>query len=242
MIRTGPAHPTALPRRSRLADHTSVRRALLPLLVLLACNKPTPADPPPTQPTQPAPAIDTTGWVAFEANDLYGFKNAAGEVVLPPRWQMAQDFTPHGLACVVEADEWRCIDPRGAELLRPYIYDNGPDYFADGLARFVEAGKLGFHDDAGRKVIPARFEFVTPFAEERAAFCVGCTKQCDGEHCGMSGGKWGLIDRTGAEVLAPRFDEIHPFEGGTASVKEGGLEKRIDRTGAVVGTADAPAR
>jgi hypothetical protein len=226
-----------------------VPRALVLLLslALLACTKPTPADTPadiPAQPTQPAPVIDTTGWVAFEDGDRYGYKDAAGKVVLPPRYQMAQDFTPRGLACVVEADEWRCIDPRGNELLRPYIYDNGPDYFAEGLARFVEAGKLGFFDDSGARVIPARFEFVTPFAEERAAFCVGCKKECtsDGEHCGMTGGKWGLIDRTGAELLAPRFDEIGPFEGGTASAKEGGLARLIDRTGAIVGTANAPAR
>jgi hypothetical protein len=202
-----------------------MRRAALPASVLstiLACAHTTPA----SAPARP----DTAGWVAFEAEDgKYGFKDSSGKIVLPPRYGAAYDFTPGGLACVVAlpAGEWVCIDGRGAEVLRPYIHDNGPDDASEGLARFVEGGKLGFYD-TGAKVIPARFEFVTPFTEQRAAFCVGCTKKCDGEHCGMVGGRWGLIDRTGAEICAARFTEIGPFENGTARATEDGAEQTID--------------
>lgn len=218
-------------------------------MTILACaptpaSAPTPATAPApaTAPTpEPAPALaalpppaarpDTKGWVAFEAEDgNYGFKDSTGKVVLPPKYALAQDFTPGGIACVVEpAGQWICIDGTGAEVVRPYIFDNGPDYVSEGLARFVEGDKMGFYDDTGKKVIPARFAFVTPFQDERAAFCVGCTKQCDGEHCSMVGGKWGLIDRTGAEVCPARFTEIGPFEEGTAHAVEDGAAKTIDR-------------
>jgi hypothetical protein len=204
------------------------RAALAPVLAtILACAHGSPA---PTS-VIPAPPA-TTGWVAFEAEDgQYGFKDSSGKVVLPPKYGAAYDFTPGGLACVVElpAGQWVCIDGNGAEVLRPYIRDNGPDYISEGLARFVEGGKLGFHDDAGDKVIPARFEFVTPFQDERAAFCVGCRLQCDGEHCSMVGGKWGAIDRTGAEVCPARFTSLGPFEAGKAQAVEDGAEKTIDR-------------
>lgn len=185
----------------------------------------------PSAPTPSAARPDTTGWTAFASEDgTYGFKDSSGKVVLPARYGAAYDFTAGGLACVVAlpAGEWLCIDGRGAEVLRPYIYDNGPDYASEGLARFVEGGKLGFYDDRGIKVIPARFEFVTPFSEQRAAFCVGCTKKCDGEHCSMVGGKWGLIDRTGAEVCPARFDSIGPLEQGTAPAVEAGAELVVD--------------
>lgn len=207
-----------------------MRRAALlaPVLsTILACAH---RSPPPAAGAPP----NTAGWVAFEADDgTYGFKDSSGKVVIPPRYGAAYDFTPGGLACVVAQPEgaWICIDGRGAEVLRPFIVDNGPDYASEGLARFVEGGKLGFFDETGDKVIPARFEFVTPFAEQRAAFCVGCVKQCErgGEHCGMVGGKWGLIDRTGAEVCSPRFDDIAAFEGGTATAVVADATQTIDR-------------
>lgn len=211
----------------RQAERVLRAAALAPVLsatLALACGRPATA--PPDAPAQAA------GWRAFEADGLYGFKDSRGEVVIPPRYQLALDFTPEGIAYVVEQDAWTCIDPRGAVLLRPYIVDNGPDPFADGRARYVEGDKLGFYDPTGAPVIPARFEFVTAFTEERAAFCVGCTRRCDGEHCSVTGGKWGLIDTRGAEVVAARFDEIGPFESGVAAAVEGGVALQIDRSGA----------
>lgn len=179
----------------------------------------------------PRPA--TAGWRSFADGERFGFKDAQGQVVLAPRYVLAQEFTPGGLACVVDHDGWVCIDGHGAPQLRPFIVDNGPDEFAEGLARFVEGEQVGFFDEAGRKQIPARFSFARPFADGRAAFCAGCTRHCeaDGEHCGMRGGKWGLIDRNGAEIVAASFDEIGPFEGGVAHAVKDGQPLTIDRDG-----------
>lgn len=186
----------------------------------------------PAPPDGPRPV--TRGWKSFEEGDLWGFKDAKGKVVIAPRYDVVQEFTGGGIACVVDGkDGWVCIDGNGAPLVRPYIVDNGPDDFSGGLARFVEAGKVGFFDDAGNKKIPARFSFAQPFSGDRAAFCDGCTKQCDGEHCSMVGGKWGLIDPTGKQVVAATFDEIDPFVGGYAHAVKDGKEVNLDRNGVV---------
>jgi len=192
-------------------------------------QSPAPAAEPP--PAQPRPS--TAGWKSFEDGELVGFKDAQGKVVLSPRFQVAQEFTPGGMACGADKDGWVCIDGNGTPLLRPFLYDNGPDEFSEGLARFVEAEKIGFFDESGSKKIPARFSFVLPFADDRAAFCDGCTRRCEegGEHCSMTGGQWGLIDRTGAEIVAASLDEIGAFEGGKARAKRAGAEITIDRDG-----------
>lgn len=234
------------------------RGALLPSVlwvILAACSPPAApaakpvaeAKPPATTTIAPPAAVDapaaiapsaavkprpaTAGWKSFEDGDLVGFKDAQGKVVLAARYQVAQEFTPGGMACVVDGDGWVCIDGNGAPLVRPFIFDNGPDEFAEGLARFVEAEKVGFFDDTGAKQIPARFSFALPFADGRAAFCDGCVRRCDGEHCSMSGGKWGLIDKTGAEIAAATFDEIGAFAGGSARAVRDGKTLTINRDG-----------
>lgn len=206
-----------------------------PAAVLSPAATPTPAAAPTPDPATPAikPRPSTAGWKSFEDGDLVGFKDAQGKVVLAPRYPIAQEFTPGGMACVVDGDGWVCIDGNGAPLLRPFIFDNGPDEFSEGLARFVEADKFGFFDDTGHKQIPARFSFALPFADQRAAFCDGCTRRCEagGEHCSMSGGKWGLIDRTGTVIAAATFDEIGAFEDGIAHAVRAGQALTINRDG-----------
>nr|WP_293184366.1 WG repeat-containing protein [Nannocystis sp.] len=196
-------------------------------------TSPTVAIPTASSPTPPRPA--TAGWKSFDEGGLVGFKDAQGKVALSPRFATVQEFSPGGMACGADKDGWVCIDGNGTPLLRPFVFDNGPDQFSEGLARFVEAGKLGFFDETGFKKIPARFSFARPFAGNRAAFCDGCTRRCEaeGEHCDMVGGKWGLIDKTGAEIVAPTFDELDDFEDGKARARRDGEQIVIDPDGRV---------
>ena len=86
---------------------------------------------------------------AFEdpASGLWGYRDARGAVVIEPRFLVAQDFSAHGIAAVADAVGWKIIDQRGAVLIpQPYLVDNGPDPFQEGLARFVEGGRIGFFD------------------------------------------------------------------------------------------------
>lgn len=214
--------PPAAPA-TRPTPAASTTPATTPVASSTPAATPTPTAPPATpaitklpEPTPPPPRPSTAGWTSFEDGDLVGFKDAQGKVVLSPRFAVAQEFTAGGMACGADNSGWLCIDGNGTELLRPFVFDNGPDEFSEGLARFVEADKFGFFDAAGDKKIPARFSFALPFAGERAAFCDGCTKQCEagGEHCSMSGGKWGQIDKSGAVVVPATFASAEAIAAG----------------------------
>ncbi len=187
-------------------------------------------------------ALLLTGTAAVAAGPLvpfedpttqrWGYRDARGAVVVAPRFTVAQEFSPGGIAAVADAAGWRIIDRRGKVLIRqPYLVDNGPDPFEQGLARFREGGRVGFFDERGTVVIPARFDFVTPFSEGRAAFCEGCRERAEGEHRSVQGGRWGFIDRKGAVVVAPRFTAADSFEQGRARVVEDGRPILIDPQG-----------
>ena len=138
----------------------------------------------------------------FEQDGKFGYRNKAGELVVPARYVIAKCFLETGIAAVADRHGWAYIDRHGKVVLTPFIFDNGPDYFAEGLARFVKDGKMGFFDTQGRVVIDARFDWVEPFSNGRAKFCSGCKKQFHGEHWTMTGGKWGVIDKEG-RIVSP---------------------------------------
>lgn len=171
--------------------------------------------------------------VPFEANGRWGYRSATGAVLIPPRFVMAQEFSPEGIAAVVDERGWAYIDAKGKLIVRPYVFDNGPDYFEQDLARFVDNGKIGFMDRRARIVIPAKFDFALPFSEDRAAVCSGCKEAAEGEHKIRRGGKWGFIDRTGRLVIPFRYDEVERFSGGKARVRSGGGWRVIGQDGAL---------
>ncbi|MFO1471223.1 MAG: WG repeat-containing protein [Turneriella sp.] len=111
----------------------------------------------------------------------------------------AENFNKRGVAHIITEEGWVAINRKKKILYRPFIFDNGPDYVQEGLLRFVENGKMGFANEAGKKVIPAQFDFVYPFEKGRARFCNGCKAIKDGEHSMMDEktGTWGEIDKKG---------------------------------------------
>lgn len=163
--------------------------------------------------------------------DRYGYRDADGQVRIKPRFRLANDFSESGLAAVVDETGWAYIDSSGQVVIHPFVFDNGPDPFSDGLARFEREGKFGFFDEQGKVAIEPRFDFASSFSEGLAAACMGCVRVQDGEHWTVSGGKWGYINRSGDEAIPFAFDEAGPFEGGSASVVEAGESKRIGMDG-----------
>ncbi len=90
---------------------------------------------------------------------------------------------------------------------RAFFYDNGPDYFVEGLARTIAKGKIGFMDKKLRTVIPARYDFATMFQDGLALVCNGCERVPDGEHYTISGGKWGAVNKKGEEIYPVRSSQ-----------------------------------
>ena len=136
----------------------------------------------------------------FEEGDLFGYKDKGDKIVIPAQYYMADDFDRYGHAQIISKDGCFYIATTGKTVLEAFNYDNGPDYFSDGLARFIKDGKMGYHDRELNIVIPAKFDFAEPFENGRASFCNSCTTEQDGEHSRMVGGTWGVIDLKGKEV------------------------------------------
>jgi hypothetical protein len=143
------------------------------------------------------------GPFAFESPEgLVGFKDAQGQVVIPAQLQMATSFFEQGLAAGVLNGQGVFFNRTGRVIAQAFIYDNGPDYFSEGLARIVQGGKIGFIDKTGVMVIAPQFDFATPFCAGHAKVCDGCKRTIleGDEHAAYQGGRWWLIDQLGQQV------------------------------------------
>ncbi|HSR67668.1 MAG TPA: WG repeat-containing protein [Acidobacteriota bacterium] len=166
--------------------------------------------------------------------ERYGYRDSAGEVVIEPRFRLGEEFSESGLAAVVDETGWAYIDTKGEVVVRPFVFDNAPDAFSEGLARFQRDGRFGFFDQSGNIVIDPLYEFARPFSEGLAAACKGCVREADHEHWSVAGGKWGYIDRGGDEAIPFVFDEAASFKQGRAQVTQDGAPKSIGKDGQVL--------
>jgi|GEM_PF-6876155 len=86
---------------------------------------------------------------------------------------------------------------RDGRALPTHLFDNGPDPFCSGLARYVVDGKLGYMNRALEVVVPATYDFAFPFDGERGPVCNQCAFQSDGEHTAVSCASCGAVDKDG---------------------------------------------
>jgi hypothetical protein len=170
----------------------------------------------------------------IEKNGKWGYAGENNKLVINAIYFMATAFNKFGIASVVDDSGWVYIDTSGCKLVRPYIYDNGPDYYVEGLSRYIDKNKMGFINREAKIVIDARFEFVRPFSEGRAAFCEGCTFIRQGEHGIYAGGRWGYIDKSGNKIIPAQYDRVFDFEGRKAIVIKNEQKKTIDMNGNVL--------
>jgi len=138
--------------------------------------------------------------VIYEDSGMLGYQNSDGSPAISARFVIAGNFNSCGYAY---ADGFY-IDTEGNRTLRPLNFDNGPDYFSEGLARYHGGDKIGYMDYNLNIVIPATFDFAFPFKNSMAIVCLECSPQAspDDGHPEISGGKWGVIGKHG-EILLP---------------------------------------
>ncbi|AZA84266.1 hypothetical protein C1637_05325 [Chryseobacterium lactis] len=152
----------------------------------------------------------------FKSKDsLVGVKNKAGKIIVPAQFRIfayLKDGDPVEGETILfdgekngekpEKNTWGYIyDRKGNFLYRPFLYDNGPDYFSEGLRRLVKNGKIGFADRNGKISIEPIHDFVSPFNYGYAAFCDGCDwEKTDDEHKAIVGGTWGVMNTQGQTV------------------------------------------
>ncbi|NQZ01053.1 MAG: WG repeat-containing protein [Bdellovibrionales bacterium] len=87
-------------------------------------------------------------------------------------------------------------------IRKTHCYDNGADYFKEGLARYLGSrGKYGYMNKQFSVVVRAEYDFAFPFGGGVARVCDGCKKsKASGEHGVIVGGKWSLIDQNGVQL------------------------------------------
>lgn len=156
------------------------------------------------------------------SNGLWGLIDAAGNVVLEPRFEQ---IGRGGYTWIPET--WDAANPpaqvlvdmtltkgtpvtdrvipvrlegrfalatRDGEILVHGLYQDMAGGFSDGLLMVKSDDRFGFLNEKGELVVPARWEDARAFQNGHAFV--------------MAGGLWGIIDRTGAVVVQPTWDQI----------------------------------
>ena len=115
-------------------------------------------------------------------------------------------FNKDGLADIRIHDGIYYIN-KDAQLVRTHLFDNGPDYFKDGLARTIKNNKFGFINKKLSVVIKPEYDFAFPFIKGQAKVCNGCSLKPADEHKAVEGGRWGVIDKQGNIVTEIKYSK-----------------------------------
>jgi len=170
---------------------------LLPLLAVLSCAGDAP-DPAGDWPLACGSFPGPSDAVAHCAR-----RDPSGEVVLRPG-VVTGEGTPD--AVLVEGELYFALT--SGKTAPALLFDNGPDYWVEGLARTVRDGKIGFVNQDLEVVVPRTWDFAFPFEDGLAQVCTGCliVHEDGDEHGSVRGGAWGVIDRQGRVVVPVAHD------------------------------------
>jgi hypothetical protein len=168
------------------------------------------------------------GLAAFQAapgllqdRGRWGFLDASGEVVIPPRFEAAGSFA-EGLAPAAEGGRFGFVDASGAWVVPPRFERAGP--FRDGRARVLVDGAWGFVDRTGALAVPADYEAAFDFSEGLALV--------------RQSSRHGFVRPDGSLALPLVYDYARPFRNGLAYVRQGAREGYVTPEGAFVWTRD----
>jgi hypothetical protein len=128
-----------------------------------------------------------------------------GSLVLAPKTISAIRGRDHERVAVIIGSTLYYVNPDG-RVAPVLLYENGADYFAEGLARTPRRGRIGFIDRDLVEQIPPSWDFAFPFDGGVALVCQDCRSYPAGEHREVRGGVWGYINRDGVEVVPVRFE------------------------------------
>lgn len=143
--------------------------------------------------------------------ELTEFKNcgqvdSAGNISLNEKTFKKVWFNADGLADIRIHDGIYYINKK-AQLIRTHLFDNGPDYFKEGLARTIKNNKFGFINKKLTVVIKPEYDFAFHFVNGQAKVCNGCSLKPAGEHKTVEGGQWGVIDKQGNIVTEIKYSK-----------------------------------
>ena len=89
--------------------------------------------------------------------------------------------------------------------------------YSQNLVKYQLNGKIGFKNQSGKVVLPAKYDLVESFKDGIASVKIG--------------NKYGIISRLGKEVIPVKYDRIASFNEGIATVQIGDKYGAINRLG-----------
>lgn len=154
-----------------------------------------------------------------KSNNLYGYVDQRGTVVVEPRYSDVHDFS-EGLAAVKVDNVWGYINSQGEIIIRPR-YNQASD-FHESMAAVFDDYYWGFVNIEGNLAVPCQYQDVGIFSEELAPVC--------------KNDKCGFINKEGQRVIDLQYNEAYEFKDGLARIRGGSSNKYgfINKNGKVV--------
>jgi len=116
-------------------------------------------------------------------------------------------FNESGLACLFVAKQNAFYLHENGRSQRVHFFDNGCDYFEDGLARGIANGKMVFIDESLQIKLAPGFELLSPFDYGHSVVCNGpFQEERYGEYTFLKGGRCGLINKQGVLVVEAKYN------------------------------------
>jgi hypothetical protein len=112
----------------------------------------------------------------------------------------------------IEGSGWAYIDRRGLVVVQDVaFFDNGADFFHNGLVRVVRSGKYGLADMHGAIIVPEAYDGILDpdDGDTRWSACKGCRTVTAGEYHFFAGGDWYWFDKRG-QVIGKRDNPAVP--------------------------------
>jgi hypothetical protein len=142
-----------------------------------------------------------TSFYPIKQGSKWGYINAYGQVVIPPKYEDAEDFH-EGLAMVRSNGKYGYVNKSGNLVIDADFDDALP--FNEGHAVVEQRGKLGMINRNGEFIIPPRYEDLGNLENGLAYF--------------LKDSLYGYFDAKGIERLKPKYTSAGDFEAGKAIV------------------------
>jgi len=139
--------------------------------------------------------------IEAENSGQQGYINTKGDTLITlGKYDYCFTDTFRTFAIVASTDGLIGINRKEETLFKVMMYDNGPDYIADGLFRIEEGDQIGYANTKGEVVIQPKFTCAYPFENGKAKVATNCKKIYEGEHAFWESEEWFWIDKTGKKI------------------------------------------
>ena len=115
-------------------------------------------------------------------------------------------YDEKGLACIIFSAKDVFYIQESGRSQRVYFYDNGCDYFKEGLARGIINDQMVFINEQLEVALAPGFELLSHYDYGHSIVCNGpFVEKKHGEHTFLKGGKCGLLNKQGVLVVEANY-------------------------------------